>query len=89
MTEKERAESEREYLNELRHNHESNKPIRIKVMQGGKCVAVTELSEWLEDNQIEQTFGIEMKAEIICSILYTGKYDGGGGAAAEYQLIRL
>jgi hypothetical protein len=89
MTEKERAESEREYLNELRHNHESNKPIRIKVMQGGKCVAVTELSEWLEDNQIEQTFGIEMKAEIICSILYTGKYDGGGGATAEYQLIRL
>ncbi len=89
MTDKERAESEREYLNELRDNHESNKPIRIKVMQNGRCISITELSEWLEDNQIEQNFGIEMKAEIICSIVYTGKYDGGGGAAAEYQLIRL
>jgi hypothetical protein len=83
------TESDREYIEELRYNSESNKPIRIKVMQDGKCVAVTELCQWLEDNEIEQTYGMRMRAEIICSIVYTSKYDGGGGAAAGYQLVRL
>lgn len=83
------TESDREYIQELRYNSESNKPIRIKVMQEGKCVAVTELGQWLEDNQIEQTYGMRMRAEIICSLVYTGKYAGGGGAAAGYELIRL
>ncbi len=89
MVKDDMTESEREYLNELRENRESNKPVRIKVMQGGRCVAVTELSQWLDDNQIEENYGIAMKAEIICSVIYTGKYDGGGGAAAGYQLVRL
>lgn len=82
-------ESDREYINELRYNSESNKPMRIKVMQDGKCVAVTELSQWFEDNQIEQTFGIELKLDIICSLVYTGTYHGGGGAWAEYELVKL
>jgi len=82
-------EADREYINELRYNGRSNTPLRIKVMQGGKCVAVMDLSQWLEDNQIEQTFGIEMKLEIICSLVYTGVYHGGGGAWAEYELVKL
>ena len=82
-------EADREYINELRYNSNSNKPMRIKVMQDGKCVAVTELSQWFEDNQIEQTFGIELKLEIICALVYEGRYHGGGGAWAEYELIKL
>ena len=73
-------------MNFLDKIEQPNKPIKIEIIKGDNVGYQCSLCEFFDNNDgiDEQT-----QKDIIYSLLLKGGYRGGGGAWAEWEIIRI